>query len=91
MMLGRKSAIEKLASFLCALAERVGENQGHYMQLSLPMCRADIADFLGLTTETISRTFTQLRERDVIEIRNIRTVVVLRPEVLTELSMGHTD
>lgn len=91
MMLGRRSAIEKLASFLCALVERVGERSEQHTQVALPMCRADIADFLGLTTETVSRTFTQLRERKVIAIKNIRTVVVLRPDALTEFSMGHID
>jgi CRP-like cAMP-binding protein len=88
MMLGRKSAIEKVASFLCVLLERVGEELGDYTQVELPMSRSDIADFLGLTTETISRTFTQLRKSQIIAIHNIHTVIVLKPVALLGLSQG---
>jgi CRP-like cAMP-binding protein len=89
MMLGRKSAIEKVASFLCVLSKRVGEELGDYTQVDLPMCRSDIADFLGLTTETISRTFTQLRKSKIIAIHNNRTVIVLKPVALLGLSQGN--
>ncbi|WP_370402494.1 helix-turn-helix domain-containing protein [Sulfitobacter sp. JB4-11] len=88
MMLGRKSAVEKVASFLSVLDERVGQDQGQYRQVTLPMCRGDIADFLGLTTETVSRTLTQLRKSKIIAIENIQTVVILRPTALLGLSMG---
>ncbi|GFE65502.1 helix-turn-helix domain-containing protein [Litoreibacter roseus] len=88
MMLGRKSAVEKVASFLCVLSDRVGEDLGEHTQVNLPMSRADIADFLGLTTETISRTFTQLRKSGIIAINNIHTIVVLRPDTLLTLSLG---
>ncbi len=91
MMLGRKSACEKLASFLCVLTERVGEEVGGYMQVSLPMSRSDIADFLGLTTETVSRTFTQLRKSNVIAIDNIHTIIIRRPTALLSLSLGDGD
>lgn len=88
MMLGRKSAVEKVASFLSVLDERVGQDQGQYRQVTLPMCRGDIADFLGLTTETVSRTLTQLRKSKIIAIENIQTVIILRPTALLGLSMG---
>lgn len=88
MMLGQKSAIEKVASFLCILVDRVGENAGNYIQVDLPMSRADIADFLGLTTETISRTLTQLRKTKIIAIDNVHTVIILRPTDLLGLSLG---
>lgn len=88
MMLGRKSATEKLASFLCVLTERVGEDLGAYRQINLPMSRSDIADFLGLTTETISRTFTQLRKSKIIAIDNIHTIIIQRPTALLSLSLG---
>lgn len=88
MMLGRKSAIEKLASFLCVLGTRVGQDVAGHRTLELPMGRADIADFLGLTTETVSRTLTQLRKSRVIAIENIYTVIVLRPAALHALSLG---
>ena len=88
MMLGRKSAAEKVASFLCVLVDRVGENISGFQQVELPMSRGDIADFLGLTTETISRTLTQMRKNGIIEIENIHTVKILRPSALLEMSLG---
>ncbi len=91
MMLGRKSAVEKVASFLCVLTNRVGEDLGNYKQVDLPMRRADIADFLGLTTETISRTLTQMRKSRIIEINNIHTIIVLRPTALLGLSLGSVE
>jgi len=91
MMLGRKSATEKLASFLCVLSGRVGEDLGAYRQVTLPMSRSDIADFLGLTTETVSRTFTQLRKSGLIAIDNIHTIIIQRPAALLCLAEGDTD
>lgn len=91
MMLGRKSAVEKLASFLCVLSERVGETAGAHRQFTLPMSRSDIADFLGLTTETVSRTFTQLRKSKIIAIENSYTIIVQRPTALLSLSQGDRD
>jgi len=91
MMLGRKSACEKLASFLCVLADRVGKDRGDCKHFNLPMTRSDIADFLGLTTETVSRTFTQLRKSGIIAIDNIHTVVIQRPTALLNLSLGDRD
>jgi len=88
MMLGRKSSIEKLASFLQVLAERVGEPLGEFQQVGLPMTRADIADFLGLTTETVSRTFTQLRKSRIIAIDHVNTVIVLKPLALRAIAAG---
>jgi len=88
MMLGRKSATEKVASFLGVLAERFGSALGAYHQVELPMSRADIADFLGLTTETVSRTLTQLRKCKIIAIENNHTIIILRPTALSGLSRG---
>ena len=88
MMLGRKSAAEKVASFLGVLAQRVGTEVDGRVQFELPMPRADVADFLGLTTETVCRTFTHLRKTGVIAIENIHTFIVLRPDALFALSQG---
>ena len=91
MMLGRKSAVEKVASFLCVLTERMSTEAGPRNQALLPMSRSDIADFLGLTTETVSRTLSQLRKSGIIAINNVHTVVILRPQALFSLSQGHED
>lgn len=86
LMLGRKSALEKVASFLGAILDRDGVPIGHYYQFHLPMCRLDIADFLGLTVETVSRTMTTLRSMEVILLENVTSVIVLDHEKLRALS-----
>lgn len=91
MMLGRKTANEKVASFLTVLSTRIGTPVGQYTQFDMPMCRADVADFLGLTTETVSRTLSQLRKSRVIALDGIYTVIVLRPEALQALAEGIRD
>ncbi len=88
MMLGRKSSIEKLASFLMVLTDRVGAPLGDFNQVLLPMTRGDIADFLGLTTETVSRTFTQLRKSRVIAIDHVNTIIILKPIALRCIAVG---
>ena len=84
MMLGRKKSHEKIASFFMVLAKRVGTPVGSYTQFKLPMCRSDIADFLGLTTETVSRTITALRKQGIIALDGVQTIVVLDPHRLEE-------
>ncbi|NNU81154.1 helix-turn-helix domain-containing protein [Halovulum dunhuangense] len=86
VMLGRKSAIEKTAAFLAALLPRVGVGSPSGPVISLPMSRADIADFLGLTTETVCRSFSRLRALGVIQLRGAQTVVVRDPGRLLELA-----
>lgn len=88
MMLGRKSAAEKVASFLCVLSQRIGKKTGPNTCFDLPMSRSDIADFLGLTTETVSRTLTQLRKSKIIDIESVYTIVILRPTALLGLTLG---
>ena len=86
IMLGRKSATEKVASFLVTLLDRVGETRGDRAYFNLPMSRSDIADFLGLTIETISRTLTKLRAEGVIELPNKQRVCVCKPKRLRNLA-----
>lgn len=88
MMLGRKSAAEKVASFLNVLTRRYGEEIGAYRQIDLPMSRSDIADFLGLTTETVSRAFTALRKAGVIALDGAQTIIVLEPDTLSDMSQA---
>ncbi|MDJ0637811.1 MAG: helix-turn-helix domain-containing protein [Paracoccaceae bacterium] len=86
VLLGQKSAVERLAAFLTALASRIGEPVGQYTQFKLPMCRADIADYLGLSTETVSRAFSQLRREKVIALDGILTVVILDLDTLHRMA-----
>jgi len=68
MLLGRKSAREKVASFLLNLSERAEQRGQAPDPVALPMGRTDIADYLGLTTETVSRTFTQLKTQQIVTL-----------------------
>jgi CRP/FNR family nitrogen fixation transcriptional regulator len=72
LLLGRKTAEERVASFLLEMAGRV--DGGSVIQL--PMSRQDIADYLGLTIETVSRTFTQLESKAAIELPSSRRVTL---------------
>jgi CRP-like cAMP-binding protein len=88
LMLGRKSSSERVASFLSVMSRRVGYTDGDMLCVELPMSRCDIGDFLGLTTETVSRCFTQLRKSGIIALDGAHTVLVLRPTALKALSDG---
>ncbi|MBW7970079.1 helix-turn-helix domain-containing protein [Bradyrhizobium sp. BR 10289] len=68
VLLGRRSADEKVATFLLGWRERLVSLEGASNTVPLPMSRQDIADYLGLTIETVSRTFTKLERRGAIEI-----------------------
>lgn len=77
--LGRKTASEKVASFLLLIARNIdplSDDENETATFDLPLTRADIADFLGLTIETVSRQLTKLRADGVIRIENNRHVFV---------------
>jgi len=77
LTLGRKTAGEKVASFLLLIATHAfPDNESDSVEFELPMSRVDIADFLGLTMETVSRQLTKLRADGVIRIINNRHVEV---------------
>lgn len=65
--LGKKSAAERMASFLIIMAERIGSPVSEGCLLELPMSRRDIGDSLGLTIETVSRQIGELRELGLVE------------------------
>lgn len=87
LLLGRKTAVERLASFLVALAARQGV-EGRGADLALPMTRTDIADYLGLTIETVSRSLTKLRKDGLIATPDTHTITLLDPEGLAGLTEG---
>ncbi len=72
LVLGRKGASERVAAFLLELADRFSSRH----ELDLPMSRADIADYLALTIETVSRAFTQMERERAIALPTSRHVVV---------------
>jgi CRP-like cAMP-binding protein len=69
-----KNARERVASFLLEMAERASENN----TIELPMSRQDIADYLGLTIETVCRTLTALETASAIEVSPSSRRIVLR-------------
>ena len=73
--LGRKTAAEKVASFLYLIASHI-DPMGEVTTFDLPLSRTDIGDFLGLTIETVSRQMSKLKADGVIEIENYRHVSV---------------
>lgn len=81
MVLGRKGAGERVAAFLLRFADRSTSKQ----ELDLPMPRADIADFLGLTIETVSRAFTEMERQCAIALPSSRHVVMRSRTVLMQL------
>ncbi len=74
VLLGRKTATEKVATFL--LASQEWENREQSGEFDLPMSRVDIADYLGLTIETVSRTMTRLAAADLISITDARHITI---------------
>lgn len=81
VLLGRSSAQERVASFLIEMASRSANRN----EIELPMSRQDIADYLGLTIETVSRTFTSMERRALIELPTSRKVRLKSRAVLREM------
>lgn len=94
LLLGRKTARERLASFLLARAEQqtmAPAGCAHVARaraIHLPMTRTDIADYLGLTIETVSRTLTRLRGDRLIEIPSPSEIVLSNAPALENLAAG---
>ena len=74
VILGRQSASERVASFLVQLMER--GKQADKRSIDIPMTRQDIADYLGLTIETVCRTLTKLKQGGLIDIPSRHEIVV---------------
>jgi len=77
-----QSAQERVASFLLEMAERTPASN----IIELPMTRQDIADYLGLTIETVSRTLTALEAAATIEVPTSRRIVLRNRPALNRLN-----
>jgi CRP-like cAMP-binding protein len=88
LLLGRKNAQEKVASLLLDLARRIGVDQ-KTPSFRLPISRQEMADHLGLTIETVSRTMRRLKEERLIGLPTPHDVVLLQPEELSALAEGN--
>ena len=84
--IGQRTAIERIALFLKLLCRQTESEKNTANIVRLPMRRADIGDFLGLKIETVSRTFTQLRNMGVIDIYHYTEIRIVDMAKLTSLS-----
>lgn len=97
VLLGRKSAAEKVASFLLMVARRsrqtscVPTDIFDFAQFDLALSRSEIADYLGLTIETVSRQITSLKRRGVIELDGARSILVAQLSKLEEAAEQSQD
>ena len=88
MLLGRKSARERLVSFLLMLSDAAVRHGQPGNPVSLPMNRTDMADYLGLTIETVSRTLTQLKTQGLVQLLDEKRISLAKPEALREIATG---
>lgn len=88
LLLGRKTAVERIATFLLATADRRARDGEPARDVHLPMTRADIADYLGLTVETVSRVLSQLRHQGLIELPQATHVVFRDRDALEDICAG---
>ncbi len=88
---GQRTAMERVAAFLLAMSRRNGRRGQEDWLIELPMTRSDIGDFLGLTIETVSRTFTKLRNLRIIDLAQCTQVHVLDMDALEDLAQGESE
>ena len=91
MLLGRLNATGRLAAFLLVMAQRRSKSNPLGFVAELPMSRIDIADYLGLTVETVSRQFTALRGRGAIRLPTANRVEIVDPAMLEVASAGTVE
>jgi CRP-like cAMP-binding protein len=84
-LFGHRTAEERLAAFLIGLSERTSSP----ILLHLPMLRSDIADYLGLSLHTVSRTISDLARRGLIALQGSQYVQILKPQVLRQALDKH--
>ena len=88
VLLGRKSAEEKVVTMLLRLSKRAQDRGQADNPVFLPMTRADIGDYLGLTTETISRTMTVLKSKSLIRLESDHHIRLMDMDKLIEMADG---
>jgi CRP/FNR family transcriptional regulator, anaerobic regulatory protein len=92
LVLGRKTAMERVATFLAMLAERArqapagDDPQTDTLTFELPLSRSEIGDYLGLTLETVSRQFSKLKKLGVIITEDGRTLTIRGIDRLTSVA-----
>ncbi|MCA3693213.1 helix-turn-helix domain-containing protein [Aquidulcibacter sp.] len=87
VMISFAPAEQKLAWFLAGLGQRLGQSVAGELLVDLPMMRADIADYLGMTFETVSREMTKLRDLQIIDLLGLRKFKIQRAAALQSLAL----
>jgi len=88
LSLGRKTATEKVATFFLRISRRNRAVSLCESTLSIPMKRCEIADYLGLTAETVSRMFTKFKNLGIIRLDKASTVQILDMQKLEAVAQG---
>lgn len=88
LLLGRKTAIERIASFLLDLPSHDLARPMPAGHVRLPMSRSEIADYLGLTIETVSRVLSRLKTQGLLKLASLNEIVVMQPRKLRALAEG---
>jgi len=92
LLLGRKTAREKIATFIELLARRSNtDDPGRISAMPLPLTRDQIANYLGLTLETVSRQFSALKKEGVIDFSDRRTLSILDLAALQDATGNDSD
>lgn len=86
LSLGRKTATERIASFFLRLAKRETKLDDERAMIHLPMARTDIADYLGLTPETVSRILGRLKSLGIIALKSANDIAILDLGLLADLA-----
>jgi len=86
MLLARSTALQRFAGFLVQFIERAAPGQQAPVLLTLPMKRVDIADFLGLTIETVSRVIARLKQSGIIALKGPGAIAVLDIDRLRDVA-----
>jgi CRP/FNR family transcriptional regulator, nitrogen fixation regulation protein len=81
LLLGRKTAMEKVATFLLEMDRRLAKTG----MMALPMCRRDIGDYLGLTLETVSQALSKLSDQGVLVFSSARQIVLRNRQRLADM------
>jgi CRP/FNR family transcriptional regulator, nitrogen fixation regulation protein len=83
LLLGRKTAVERVAAFLLEMDRRLTVTG----MLPLPMCRRDIGDYLGLTLETVSRALSQFHDQGILDFSGARHIVLRNRALLRDMEI----
>jgi CRP/FNR family transcriptional regulator len=91
LLLGRMTAREKLAHFLLMLSRRAESRGDPQSPVAVPMSRLDMADYLGLTIETVSRTLTAMKKDGLIALPMSALVELVKRDALRRIADGQPE